>query len=248
MNLYRTLTLLSLFFVTLTTSAEEFSAQVGWADVRQLGVPISGQVNQLNVVAGSYPKSGDTLLTLACGVYEAQLKQHQSIAKALIPAVETALKEKELADELFERTVLSEVEHRNAELVYIKSKAQQDEARAKVKQAEIRVGFCELKADDALMVLKVHVKNGEMYTQESAKPVLMTVASRDTMLATTVLALPLKKVYRTGVKATVNVAGKNHKGRIQAVNYLAESIEISAEFDFFDPRLFGNTAAKIIIQ
>jgi len=238
--------LLASFFSTI--NAAEFDAKISWADVREIGVPISGQISKV-LKAGSYAKPGDTMLSISCGLYKAQLAERKAIAAGFMPAVETALKEKELADELFERTVLSVVEQRNAELVYIKTKAEYDAAQAKAEQAKIRVGFCDIKADESLLVLKNHVTTGEYYSLESKKPVLLTVASRSRMLATARLTQPLKKSYKVGLASKVSLAGKRYEGRLQAVDYLTEGgVLVSVTFNAFDPRLIDNKAAKIIIQ
>lgn len=249
MKFHHTLVLVLLFMFQHSLKAAELDAVVGWADVRQLGVPISGQVNKVISGAGSYVKAGDTILSLSCGIYQAQLSQQQALATGLLPGVETARKEKELADDLFDRTVLSEVEHRNAELLYIKAKSHYESSLASVKQAKLQVNYCDLKADRALLVLNVHVMEGEMYSLESAKPVLVSVASRQSMLATSKQVMPLEKVYSAGSAVTVSVAGKKYAGRIQSVNYLPDnSVTINATFDIFDPKLVANKTAKIIVK
>ncbi|MDH5426009.1 MAG: hypothetical protein OEY29_13535 [Gammaproteobacteria bacterium] len=249
MKLHHALALILLFMFQHSLRAAELDAVVGWADVRQLGVPITAQVNKVNSAAGSYVKAGDTMVSLSCGIYKARLLQQQALSAGLLPAVETALKEKELADDLFERTVLSEVEHRNAELLYIKAKSDYESSLAIVEQAKLQAGYCELKADSALLILKVHVMSGEVYSLESAKPVLVTVASGKMMLASSKQALPLEKVYSTGLPVKVAVAGKQYSGQIQSVNYLADnSVIINATFDAFDPKLLANNTAKIIVQ
>jgi len=231
-----------------TTNAAEFDATIGWADVQEIGVPISGQVSKV-LKAGSYAKSGETMLSISCGLYKAQLAEHKAIATGIMPAVETALKEKELADELFDRTVLSLVEQRNAELIYIKTKAQYDAAQARAEQAKIRVSFCDIKASNPSVVLKNHVTTGEYYSLESKKPVLLTVASRNIMLATARLTSSVKKNYKVGLSAKVSLAGKTYKGRVYAVDYLAQGgVQLSVIFNAFDPRLIDNKTAKIIIK
>ena len=231
-----------------SVNAVELDAVIGWADIRQIGVPISGQIKSI-MPAGSYVKQGEIMLSIKCGVYNAELKQHQAIAKGLTPAVETALKDKELADELFDRTVLSEVEHRNAELLYIKAKSEYDSSLARIKQAKIKAGYCELKADQSQIILKTHVGADEMYTLESSKPVLLTVASRNSMLAVSKQMLPLNKVYRSGQPVKVNVDGKGYDGKIQSVSFQTDnSVLINAVIGVFDSRLIGNKTAKINIQ
>jgi len=239
-------TLVAGFFSTI--NAAEFDAKIGWADVREIGVPISGQISKV-LKAGSYVKSGDTMLSISCGLYKAQLAEHKAMAEGVMPAVETALKEKELADELFERTVLSVVEHRNAELIYIKTKAKYEAAQARAEQAKIRVSFCDIKASNPSIVLKNHVTSGEYYSLESKKPVLLTVASRSSMLATARLTQPVKRNYSVGLSAKVSLAGKTYKGRVYAVDYPAQGgVLVSVIFNAFDPRLIDNKTAKIIIQ
>lgn len=231
-----------------SANAVELDAVIGWADIRQIGVPISGQIKSV-MPAGRYVKPGETMLSIKCGVYNAELKQHQAIAKGLTPAVETALKDKELADELFDRTVLSEVEHRNAELLYIKAKSEYDSSLARIKQAKIKADYCEVKADRPQIILKTHIAADEMYSLESSKPVLLTVASRDSMLAMSKQMLPLSKVYRSGQLVKVRMDGKEYDGNIQSVSYQTDnSVLINAVIGAFDSRLVGNKAAKIIIQ
>lgn len=248
MKYYQSILVIVFILFNQTLNAAELDADIGWADVRQLAVPISGQVKEV-MAAGSYVNAGETMLSFKCGVYQAQLKRYQSISSGLLPAVETALSEKELADELFERTVLSEVEHRSAELVYIKVKSQYNAAKAEVEEAKIKAGYCNLKAESALLVLNTHVVQGEMYTLESLKPALLTVASRTAMLATSKQLLPLEKMYKVGAAVKVKVAGKQYNGKIESIAFQdGNSVLIAATFDVFDPRLIANKTAKIIIQ
>lgn len=240
-----------LIFISMfhySANAAELEAVIDWADIRQIGVPISGQIKNV-MPAGSYVKPGETMLSIKCGVYNAELKQQQAIAKGLTPAVETALKDKELADELFDRTVLSEVEHRNAELLYIKAKSEYDSSLARIDQAKIKSAYCEVKADRSQVILRTHISADEMYTLESSKPVLLTVASRNSMLAMSKQMLPLNKVYRSGQPVKVKVDGKEYDGKIQSIIFQTDnSVLINAVIDIFDSRLIGNKTAKIIIQ
>lgn len=248
MKIFQSIVLMFVAGFNSSLNAAELDAEIGLADIQHLAVPISGQVKKV-MQAGSYVNAGETMLSIKCGLYKAQLNQFKAIATGLMPAAETALKEKELADELFDRTVLSEVEQRKAELLYIKTKSQFDAAQAKVKQAEIKVNFCDLKADRSVLILNTPVMAGEMYSLDSLKPTLLTVASRTTMLATSKQMFPLKKMHTVGAPVKVSVAGKQYSGNIQSIVFQADnSVLINAIFDIFDPRLIGNKTAKIIIQ
>jgi len=241
--------ILMLSFSSFSLLAEEISASVGWAGSRQLGLPLSGVVKEITSQPGSYVRAGDSLLSLDCDAYNAQYKQKKAIAEGLKPAVERTKKDKELADELFERTVLSEVELRNAELIYIETRAKYDAANAEANEKKWNVKNCKLKADSDLIILDVHVAVGEVINPESTKPVLVTVASRIKMMANATVSLPLNKTYMPGKELKVEVSGHLYDGEIVSVRYASDgSAVLNAEFAGFDPQLISNKSAKLIIK
>lgn len=249
MRYLNTLIVLCLLAFSTALSAAEVSAKVGWADVRQLGLPLPGVVKSIYSRSGSYVKTGDSILSLDCGLYKAQLNQKNAIAEGLLPAVERKLKDKELAVELFERTVLSEVELRDAELVYLETKSKYDEALAESIEKKWQVDNCNLTAEGHLIVLDLHVSAGEVIGLETSKPVLATVASREKMSATATVVLPLKKNYKPGKKLKVDVSGKLYDGKIVSIKYKSDSsADLVAEFNAFDPRLISSKSAKLIID
>jgi len=249
MRYFYTVNVLCLMIFSSSLFASEIPATVGWADVRQLGLPLSGVVKTINSQSGSYVKEGDSILSLDCGLYKAQFNQKKSIAEGLLPAVERTLKDKELAVELFERTVLSEVELRNAELIYIETKSKYDAAKAESDEKKWQVDNCNLTADSHLIVLDLHVSIGEVVNLETTKPVLATVASREKMSVTGAVVLPLKKNYKPGKRLKVEVFGKIYDGKIISIKYISDnSAELMAEFNVFDPRLITSKSAKLIIE
>lgn len=249
MRYFYTLHILCLLMFSSSLSAAEVPATVSWADVRQLGLPLSGVIKSINKQSGSYVKTGEAILSLNCGFYNAQFNQKKAIAEGLLPAVERTLKDKDLAVELFERTVLSEIELRNAELIYIETKSKYDAAKAESDEKKWHVDNCNLIADSHLIVLELHASVGEVISLETTKPVLATVASREKMSATAVVTLPLKKNYKPGKKLKVDVFGKIYDGKIVSVIYNSDSsAELVAEFNVFDPRLITSKSAKLIIE
>lgn len=249
MKLLSSLIMLSIPLFSQSLSADELNAEVGWADVRNLGLPVSGIVKKVYVTAGSLIKPGDKLVSLDCGFYNAQLKQSQAIVRGLGPSVETALKEKELADELFARTVLSEVEHRQAELVYTETRSRHESAQAQSAQAKWNVSYCDLIADNHQIVLSVNISEGAMYNAESEQRLLLTVASQKAVTINGKLAAPLKHIYKKGEAVTVEVNGKNYDAKIDSVKFAAHNtVEVSAVVGIFDAGLIGDTTAKIFTK
>jgi len=240
---------LALLLSANALNAAELSVSIGWSGLRQLGVPLSGVVKSVDVSAGSYVVNGAPLLSLNCGQYDARRAHSQAIVDGLAPGVERAEKDKELADELFERTVLSEVEHRDAELKFIETRSHYQAAVASNKENSWLQKNCVLKADKQLIVLDVHVAVGEMVNLKTSDAKLITVADRSTMQATATVSLPLKPSYKTGKKVKVEINGEMTHGEIIAIRYLADNnAQLVARFETFDPRLIGSKTAKLIIQ
>lgn len=247
-------------FSTLANSAE-FDAKINWAELRQLGLPLSGIIKSVPVKSGDHVEPGDRLLSLDCGLFKSMLKQNKAIVDGMKPAVETARKDKELADELFDRTVLSEIEHKKAELVFIEVSSKYRASVAKYEEQKWRVSHCELLADNKLLILDVHVNAGEMHNLNVSKSVLMTVASRNKMSASADIVLTKAKAMKIGKVVKVKVSGKTYRGRIVSVSYytgysgsyslsgaVQGSAHVEVEFDDFDPQLIGYKDAKLVIQ
>lgn len=241
--------LIPLLLLSHVANAAELPATIEWSGLREIGLPISGIVASVNAQPGAFVQKDAALLSLDCGMYDAKQAQSQAIVEGLEPSVERAQKDKELADELFERTVLSEVEHRDAELIYIEKKSRYQAAKAIDDENRWLQQQCDLKADRHLIVLDVKVKVGEVVNLQQMNAKLMVVADRDAMEAKASVALPLKKSLKPGKKLKVEVSGQLYKGRVTAIRFLADNTaEITAKFSTFDPRLISSKNAKLIIQ
>lgn len=241
------------FFILLLTAhslnAAEIPASISWSGLRYLGLPLSGVVKTVHIRAGSFVARGVPLLSLDCGQYNARRAHSQAIVDGLAPGVERAEKDKLLADELFDRTVLSEIEHRDAELKFIETRSHYLAAVASNEENSWLQNNCVLKADRQLFVLDVHVAPGELVNLKTSDAKLITVADRNAMQALATVSLPLKQSYKTGKKVNVDINGQILKGKIIAVRYLAENnAQLVVRFETFDPRLIGSKTAKIIIQ
>lgn len=238
-----------LLLLNKTVLAEQWSATISWAGLRNLGLPLSGVIQTVNVTPGSYIDKGKTLLTLECGLYQAELKYSTALVKGFEPAVEKALKDKELADELYARTVLSEVEHRTAELLYIETESKYQAIVAEAEQKKWNTDHCKLTADKDLIVLDLHVKKGEVIDLQSSKPVLVTVADRHLMMASAVVTLPLKKELTPGQQLKVEVSGKTYDARLFSVKYTEDgTATVSAVFEVFEPQYISSKNAKLITE
>jgi len=238
-----------LAFTGLSVNAAELAASIGWSGLRTLGLPLTGVIAEVHAGPGSFVPRGAKLVSMDCGQYAARLVHSQALVDGLAPGVERAKKDKELADELFDRTVLSEVEHREAELKYIETRSHYEAAVATRDEHQWLQGNCVLEADKQLIVLQVHARRGEVLNLNNAAAKLITVADRDAMQAVASVSLPLKQSYKIGKKINVEINGKPVNGKITSIRYLPDNTaQLVARFALFDPRLIASKNAKLIIQ
>lgn len=230
-------------------SAEEWTAVVDWSGKRILSAPVSAQVKKLHVRPGEIVSKGQSLVSLDCGQYAARYKQSKALVAGLAPAVERAKKDRELANELFERTVLSEVEYREAGLLYIEKKSRHDAAKAELEENEWLKNQCELKATRAAVVLDIHVTEGEMLNNQVQNSGLLTVANSSAINVVATVAMPINSHVKPGQKIKAEIAGKSYNGQIISVQFQNnEMARLTAIINHFDIRLIGVKNAKLISQ
>lgn len=248
----------SLFFVCLSlftgvALADSVKGNVNWADVRQLGLPVSGLVKQVNVNAGQVIEKGAVLLALDCAYYQARAKESTVLAEGLKPGLLRAEKDRDLANELFDRTVLSEVEHQEAQHKYIEIKSRYEAALARQSQSLWQQNNCNLIAADKLIVLGVKVSVGEMVNLNTSEPALVSVASAEKMSVSIDVKSPSKQSLVIGKALKITIANKQYAGRLAAVNYavLAGStgdtagIQLTVIVDAFNPQWAGTETATV---
>jgi RND family efflux transporter MFP subunit len=204
---------------TATSSfAGEAQGVLHWIDRTNLSLPVSGVVDEVSVSTGQVIKQGETLLKLDTRRVKAQLLAARSRLSRFKPGRDEAKRELDRAVELFDRTVLSEVELQRAKIDFAEKDAALQEARAEVTEAMLNLEYSELKAPIELVVLNIHVIKGQAVINRLRAIPLIEVARNQ--LAVSVSIAPSKLgSAKTGTQVTVSYAGKNLGGVISHVDY-----------------------------
>lgn len=125
-------------FLLLLTLLLSWTA-IAWADGSQsafnITSPVSGIVKKVYVTSGQTIKKGDLLLTFDSSLILSDLNEVQAKTKLTKLNQAEAKKEFERAEELYDRTVLSEQELQQSKILYSKAVAQY----AKVKNQLVHV-------------------------------------------------------------------------------------------------------------
>ena len=121
--------LLALFFVA-PAPALELEAELGWERRLELSTPVSGPVASVRVAPGERVEAGDLLLELDQRLYQARLDQARAGLEQARQNREEGRRDLERAEELYDRTVLSDHDLTLARISAAEAEAAHEEASA----------------------------------------------------------------------------------------------------------------------
>lgn len=203
--------------VTLPVFAAEYPATLAWADRTALSLPVSGLVKDVHVRAGQQVAAGAALVTLDSRPFDARLSQARAGVQALERKRAEAERETKRAQELYARTVLSNVELEKAHIEHQLVEGQYQQARAQQQLVEVERGYTQLKAPFAARVLAVNIAPGEAVSATMQAPTLVDVARADVMDVAARLKPEEAAGLKLGGKADVEVNGRKASGEIVAL-------------------------------
>jgi len=169
-------------FSTLV-SAVDVNGELDWANRVTLSVPVSGIVTVVSVRPGEAVTLGQSLLSLDAREVQARVAHANSAVKKLVLHRAEAEREWQRAQELFDRTVLSERELQLAEIGLNDADAAYQAAQAERIAAAVALECHSLKAPFAAWVLAVPVAPGQALVNTQQATPLVTLAAREFMRA-----------------------------------------------------------------
>ena len=109
---------MAVYSIWMPAFAAPYDANVHFAHRIILSVPVSGEINQVNVKAGQAVNAGDILIALDKTPFEVAVIQAQAAVTTHATEQREAERDFEQLQELYDRGVLSTVELENSELNY----------------------------------------------------------------------------------------------------------------------------------
>ena len=194
--------------------AADVNGELVWADRVTLSVPVSGIVAQVSVRPGEAVAAGQSLLTLDAREVQARVAHANSAVKKLELHRAEATREWERAQELFDRTVLSERELQLAEIGLNDADAAYQAAQAERVAAAVALECHSLKAPFAAWVLAVPVTPGQAVINAQQAVPLVTLAARELMRARANVDAAQTVALKADTSATVRVGEQRFDARI----------------------------------
>jgi len=228
---------------SVVQAAGEADGVLQWEQKTALSLPVSGVIKAINVTPGQRVAKGDVLLSLDRRSFQYRLESAQARMEEYAPGRDEAHDELQRAEELYERTVLSQVELDQAQNDFAAKDARYLAASADVGQAKLDLEHTELKAPFELIVLKNHVVVGQTVVNRLQATPLITVANGQLVA---VMRLSPEKIMGLNISGDANVttAGQTYPGKVRVIDYDpgAGLAEVTIAIDARPPATVGQLA------
>jgi RND family efflux transporter MFP subunit len=204
--------------LAMPAAAESVQAQLRWYKRVELGTPVSGVVREVKVNPGMRVDKDQLLVRLDQAVFEAQLAQAKANLSSVQEHYAEAKREENRAQELYDRTVLSDHDLQVAKNAHVRAKAQLEQAKAQLVKAQTDLQYSTLRAPFNGIVLQRLAEPGKVIAAELTPQTLVVLAEADHMLARAELSQA--RLQRLSVGQSVQVkldGGQTLSGTIHTI-------------------------------
>lgn len=218
-------TLLTIYLLTLCsiTQAALVDAKLDWADKQRLGFAVTGVVDTVLANAGNKVDKGEELAKLDRRPFNYQLKHCQAAIKKLEPQVFDAKLELNHAEELYERTVLSEVELQRIDGKYKALVAEQDMLKANCQMEKWKADKASLKAIQQSYILSSNIIPGMIISEENQASVYIELASATQATAISWLSAEQKLQLKSSAEIEVLFGQQGIPATLQSIDFQPNS-------------------------
>ncbi len=216
----RTLFLRLVFAVFLQTVlvhvalAIEVDARLDWSKRVELAFPVNGVVAGVHAGHGDRVNKGEILVFLDPREFNTAVNRAQAAVKSQQELKLEATREVERAEELYERTVLSDHELQTTRIALETATARLEAARAELSQAQLAKERSELRAPFAAIVVSQNVEVGETIVSSMQARTLVVLAEQGRMLARASVSAGQLELLKIGDAATVVVGKRRISGSV----------------------------------
>lgn len=188
--------------------ALDLDGRLAWDQRVELGTLVSGVVTQVPVQAGQQVARGGTLVKLDQRGFQAAVNGARATLARAQSNLDEARREDQRAQELYDRTLLSDHERQVAQIALVDAQSSAAEAKAALMKAQLALEHSHLKAPFNARVLAVNVAPGQAVVSRLQSEPLVVVAASDAMLAEAEISAAQLDALAPGQPAQVGLADK----------------------------------------
>jgi len=200
--------------------AQEIEASLNWKPLQRYGFVVNGLVSDKVVNVGDRVNEGDLLARLDMQPFKFKVKQLNAAVNKFEPLVLDAKLEFDQAKELFERTVLSEVELQKIKGKYKTLVAEQDVEKAKLLMAKWELRRASLVSKENAYVVSSGIYPGMVISDENKSNVYIELASASQASAIAWISNEQKSQLELDSKAEVIIDEKNFQASVHSLTML----------------------------
>ncbi|MES9861626.1 MAG: efflux RND transporter periplasmic adaptor subunit [Candidatus Thiodiazotropha sp. LLP2] len=194
--------------------AQDLEAVTDWYQQVELSTLVNGMVSRVNGIEGEAVSRGTILIELDQRGFKSQLAAAESRLEATTQQNAEAKRELDRALELYDRTLLSDHERKQAEIEAAMSDAAYREAEAQLVKIRLQREYSKITAPFDGVVEKIYVQPGQaVINRDSAVPLLHFCDTSRMKAVTDIDARGAVKL-KPGTAVQIGVRGKWLKGEI----------------------------------
>ncbi|MFP4610611.1 MAG: efflux RND transporter periplasmic adaptor subunit [Thiohalophilus sp.] len=197
--------------------AADYEARLEWERRVELGTPVQGVITEVRAQSGQRVEAGDVLVQLDDRGFRADVSKASRRLESLKAVREEARRERDRAEELYDRTVLSDHELQIALNDAKQAEADYAAARAALVQARLNLEYSAVRAPFDALVINVQAAQGQTVINDLQPVTLVTVADANSMVARAELTGEQADGLEVGQDAPIEVNGHSHTGKVKSI-------------------------------
>ncbi len=194
--------------------AQTLSGVTDWAARVELGTPVAGVIARVEARAGQRFRQGELLLSLDPRPFELRIQALQAKIDKLKILRKEMQAELKRAEELYDRTLLSDHERELARIKAVSADADYRAARSELASARLELEYSRLHAPFDLIVLERQAEKGRVVSPRMKPQTLFVVASSRRMRVLVQVEADMLANLKTGQAVGVTLGGQRFPGRI----------------------------------
>jgi multidrug efflux system membrane fusion protein len=194
--------------------AQQWQGTLDWAQRVALGTPLSGVVTEVLVEPGDAVAAGQVLVRLDDRILQARVRRARAQLAEFAAARAEARRERDRAQELYDRTLLSDRDLELANIAFTEADARYEAGRAQLTEAEVELEYSALRSPFDAWVLKRPAQPGQVIASRLEPPVLVELAARTAMVARLLVAAEELDALPAGAEVEVETGGRRFRGRV----------------------------------
>jgi RND family efflux transporter MFP subunit len=219
MKNFKVVLLIVLSSLCFNSFATNYDATIDLPPRIELSLPVSGVINMVSVRVGQHVIKGENMISLDVRPFKAAKTYAQSRLDFYQAQQKESQRDLQHQQELFERTVLSQVELENAELRVKRDHAMFEGAKAQLARADYELSYSQLKAPFDALITAVLVNEGQTINNAIQSKTLISLVKQNHFIASFYVSLDDLKKLKIKSPITVMLEGNQYAAEISEISH-----------------------------